>query len=230
MTTTAQNAQLTQAPQSTGSLVMIGTLGGIALVSGLLLALVYHGTYDTIQRNNYERTAEAVLTLLPGAVSQKMFAVHAPGPNGDATPQNIYAGYDADGNLMGVALEALDNGGYGGEIRLLYGYLPDKEIVTGMRVLLSKETPGLGDRIKTDPGFQKNFNGLDVSLDPDTRKPKNPISYTKPGTDKEPWQVEGISGATISSQAVARAMRNSVNTLLPIVHEMLDELRKGGKS
>jgi len=208
---------------------MIGTLGGIALVSGLLLALVYQGTFDIIVRNNEERTKAAVLELLDGATEQKIFTVTTTGSNGEAIQQNIYAGYDASGTLVGVALEAVDNGGYGGEIRMLYGYLPDKEIITGMKVLLSKETPGLGDRIKTDPAFKANFDGLDVALDETAKALKNPISFSKPGAEKGPGQIEGISGATISSKAVTRAMNAGTNALLPVVHEMLDELKKGGK-
>ena len=98
-----------------------------------------------------------------------------------------------------------------------------------MKVLLSKETPGLGDRIKTDPKFRANFDGLDVALDADRKNLKNPVSFSKPGAPKEAGQIEGISGATISSKAVTRAMSTSTSALLPIVHEMLDELKGGGK-
>lgn len=229
MTTTNQTAEHTTAPQTPSSLAMMGTLGCIALVSGLLLALVYQGTYDIIERKNQARTANAVLTLLPGAVTQEAFSVAVPGPGGQVSTQKIYAGYDAAGALAGVALEASDRGGYGGEIRVLYGYMPDQEQVTGMTVLFSKETPGLGDRIKNDPKFLANFSGLNVPLDTATKKLKTPIAFVKPGSEKEPGQIEGISGATISSQAVARAMRNSTDALLPIVHEMLDQLKKDGR-
>lgn len=226
MTTTTQNIQ---EPAASNSLSMIGTLGVISLVSGLLLALVYQGTLNTIIRNNEERTGMAVLDILPGAVKQQIFTVSVPGDKGVTSEQKIYAGYDISGKLVGVALEASDSGGYGGEIRLLYGYLPGKGKVSGMKVLLSKETPGLGDRIKSDPTFQANFNGLDVALDETMKALKNPVSFSKPGADKGPGQIEGISGATISSKAVARAMSASTSALLPVVHEMLDELKKGGK-
>ena len=229
MTTATKTTELVQSPPSTSSLSMIGTLGGIALVSGLLLALVYQGTFNIIVRNNEDCTKAAVLELLDGATEQKIFTISTNGNNGETIQQNIYAGYDASGTLVGVALEAVDNGGYGGEIRMLYGYLPDKEIVTGMKVLLSKETPGLGDRIKTDPVFKANFDGLDVALDQTQKTLKNPVSFSKPGADKGPGQIEGISGATISSKAVTRAMNASTSALLPVVHEMLDELKKGGK-
>jgi len=208
---------------------MIGTLGIISLVSGLLLAIVYQCTLNIIIRNNEERTGMAVLDILPGAVKQQVFKASMPGENGETIEHKIYAGYDISGKLVGVALEASDNGGYGGEIRLLYGYLPGEEKITGMKVLLSKETPGLGDRIKNDPRFHENFNGLKVPMDTDSKTLRYPILYAKPGSEKGPGQIEGISGATISSKAVARAMNASTSALLPKVHEMLNELQKGGK-
>ena len=226
MNSTTQNLQQ---PATGNSLAMIGTLGLISLVSGLLLALVYQGTLKTIIRNNEERTGMAVLDILPGAVKQQVFEVSRTGEYGEKITEKIYAGYDITGKLVGVALQASDNGGYGGEIRLLYGYLPSEEKISGMKVLLSKETPGLGDRIKSDTQFHANFDGMKVPLDHDSKRLKRPISYAKPGSEKGPGQIEGISGATISSKAVARAMNASASALLPKVHEMLDELKKGGK-
>lgn len=214
---------------ATSSLRMIGTLGFISLVSGILLALVYQGTLNIIISNNEARTGMAVLDILPGAVKQQVFEVSRTGEYGETITEKIYAGYDITGKLVGVALQASDNGGYGGEIRLLYGYLPSEEKISGMKVLLSKETPGLGDRIKNDPGFHANFDGMDVPLDHNSMMLKYPISYAKPGSEKGLGQIEGISGATISSKAVARAMNTSASALLPKVHDMLDELKKGGK-
>ena len=43
--------------------------------------------------------------------------------------------------------------GYQDVIRVLYGYSFAEEAVVGIRVLESKETPGLGTRIETDPDF-----------------------------------------------------------------------------
>ena len=226
MTTATQKLQ---EPAAGNSLAMIGTLGIISLISGLLLALVYQGTLNTIISNNEERTGMAVLDILPGAVKQQVFSVLVPDDNGDTFEHKIYAGYDISGKLVGVALQASDNGGYGGEILLLYGYLPAEEKISGMKVLISKETPGLGDRIKSDSAFHANFDGLEVPLAEDFKTLKHPIAYAKPGSDKGPGQIEGISGATISSKAVARAMNASTSALLPVVHDMLDELKEGGK-
>lgn len=205
---------------------MIRTLGGIALISGCLLSLVYQGTYAAIQRNTEQRIRNAVLELLPGAVSQRELELMAPNADGVEQPHKIYAGYDATNQLVGVALEASDNNGYGGDIRLFYGYLPEEQRIIGMKVLLCKETPGLGDRIKTDAAFQANFAAMDVPLTPDGSGLAHPITL---GSDGAPGQIDGISGATISSKAVVRAMRASTDALLPVIRTQLDALKKGGQ-
>ena len=47
--------------------------------------------------------------------------------------------------------------GYADVVRVLYGYDPACACIVGMTVLESKETPGLGDKIDTDPDFLLNF-------------------------------------------------------------------------
>ncbi|HEX72450.1 MAG TPA: FMN-binding protein [Candidatus Hydrogenedentes bacterium] len=227
MTTTSENACALPAREQPSSLAMVRTLGGIALISGCLLSLVYQITYAPIQRNTEARIQAAVLDLLPGATTQRAFEIPVPGEGGAGMSSVIYAGYDAAGNLVGVAIEAGDGGGYGGEIRIMYGYLPDKSQISGMTVLLMRETPGLGDRIRTDPGFNARITGLEVSLNAAKDALTHPITFIKSGEETGPGEIDGISGATISSQAVVRAIRRSTDILLPLVHKHLDALKKG---
>ena len=58
----------------------------------------------------------------------------------------VHAGYDETGRLVGLALPARAMG-YQDQIHALYGYSPEQEAIVGLRVLESRETPGLGDRI-----------------------------------------------------------------------------------
>ena len=69
-----------------------------------------------------------------------------------AQGMHLYAGYDADGNLAGVALEAAAQG-YQDVIRVLYSYDPSCECIRGMEGLKMAETPGIGDNIAKDPFF-----------------------------------------------------------------------------
>ena len=45
----------------------------------------------------------------------------------------------------------------------------------------------------------------------------NPIVPVKHGTKTQPWQIDAISGATISSNAVARMLNDSGQQYVPII-------------
>lgn len=231
------NTETRPAAPAVSSFAMFRTLTGIALVSGCLLAGVYEGTYDIIKQNEAERDRKAVFAVLPGIAEDSDPVVFYLNPStGDLTRpeegaaveagfERIYAGYDASGGLVGVALPAAGQG-YGGLIRVLYGYAPDKEEITGFKVLKSKETPGLGDRIAKEP-FVLGFNATDVALDGSKQALAHPIEWVKAGTKTEPWQVDGIAGATISSKAVAKMLLESTERLLPAIQARLDDLKGG---
>lgn len=129
----------------------------------------------------------------------------------------VHAGYDENGSLVGVAIQA-QGMGYQDVIRVLYGYDPTRDAIIGMQVLASKETPGLGDKIEKDPAFLANFDALDVSLAPDGQSMRHPIEAVKGGAKSQPWQIDGITGATISSQAIAGMLRESSRQWVPIIH------------
>jgi len=229
MTTEALQPAAAQAAQqdSGESMRMMRTLGGIALISGCLLSLVYQATSERIARNFESRVRNAVFALLPGSTQQKTFDFTGTDETGKEIPFKVYAGYDDAGNFIGAAMETADGDGYGGEIRLLYGYLPDKDQVVGITVLLCKETPGLGDKIKTDDDFKSNFTQLDVPLNADGSALAMPLSFVKSGKGGGPGQIEGISGATISSKAVFRALSRGTSMMLPVIRRHLAELKEG---
>lgn len=140
-------------------------------------------------------------------------------PNKAGTPIHrvVHAGYDESGSLVGVAIQA-QGMGYQDVIRILYGYDPASDAIIGMQVLASKETPGLGDKIEKDPAFLANFEALDVKLAPDGQSLQHPIEAVKGGQKSQPWQIDGITGATISSKAIAGMLRESSARWVPIIH------------
>ena len=224
-------ANAIQAPPAaapTSSFAMIRTLGGMALISGVLIALAYEATFDIIKRNKEEALRKAVFTAIPGAADQVRFELRDDGAvekmDGDPTgrPQ-LFVGFDEAGQFLGVALEASGQG-YGDVIRVLYGYSPEDEVITGLKVLESKETPGLGDRIAKEP-FLENFREMDVRLDAGKTSPLHPIAFAKHGAKTDAWQVDGISGATISSKAIAAMLLDSTQEMLPIVNRNLTALK-----
>lgn len=186
---------------------------GVGMLCALLIVVVYELTRPIILRNRAEALEAAVLEVLPGAVTSVAFEARddgfarAEGTAGAGT--KVHAGYAADGSLVGVAIAA-EGTGYQDTIELLYGYAPARQAVVGMVVLQSRETPGLGDKIETDPVFQQNFAALDVALDEAGQALRHPVEAVARGARNSPWQVDAITGATISSHAVARIVGQSV--------------------
>ena len=131
----------------------------------------------------------------------------------------MFAGYDAGGRFLGVVIEASERG-YADVVSAMYAYDPDKKVITGFKVIDMKETPGLGNRIGSDPEFTSNFKALDASEG-------HSITTVKHGTKKNPWEIDAISGATISSRAVGRMLDASVKNAAPVVARNLDRIKRG---
>ncbi len=208
--------------------VMLAVLGGIATLSGLIVVMVYQLTLPRIEANQRALIQRSVFQVLPEARSRRDFTLTEAGrlvagqkPGGIT----LYAGYDRDGRLAGVAAEASARG-YQDVIRILYGYSPECACITGMQVLRSTETPGLGDRIGKDPVFLANFEALDAHLNGQGTGLRHAIVTVRHGTKTEPWQIDAISGATVSSEAVGRALNASAQHLLPHLAPHVDRLRE----
>ena len=210
---------------------MIKTLMGIAMLSGFLVVLTYQLTKPIIAENQRRAIEAAVFQVIPGAVERRDFVVNDQGlnpvdPEQPADGTKVYAGYDAEGQLLGIATNAAAQG-YADLIHLLYGYDPSCQCIRGIKVLKLAETPGLGDKIITDENFVANFDQLDASLNADGSGLANDIVTVKHGSKKNPWEIDAISGATISSQAVGKALNHSAKQLLPKVMPSLDKLQQG---
>ncbi|MBT8445234.1 MAG: FMN-binding protein, partial [Gammaproteobacteria bacterium] len=107
--------------------------------------------------------------------------------------------------------------GYQDNIRLIYAYSFDTQTITGFKVLDSKETPGLGDRVEKEPHFLANFEALSARLTPDGDALLHRIVTVKEGEKTEPWQIDGITGATITSEAIGSIIDASADTWLPLL-------------
>jgi electron transport complex protein RnfG len=215
-----------------GSVRLVTTMAGIGLVCGVLIVLTFQLTFPVIEKNKTAALERAVFDVVPGAERKVTFRLvdgtlerAEPGDTGGSV---IHACYDGESRLVGVAVEASGQG-FQESIRLLYGYSPDQGAVVGMKVLESKETPGLGDKIGKDPGFLSNFDSLVVRLDEAGASAAQPIPLVKPGQKTAPWQIEAITGATISSRAVATILESSVAGAAPVIARNMPILEGGAK-
>ena len=59
--------------------------------------------------------------------------------------------------------------------------------------------------------------------------PGNPIVAVKAGKKQDAWEVDSISGATISSVAVAKALDRSMQRMAPLIQHYKQELSRVGQ-
>ncbi len=209
---------------------MIVTMGTLGLVCGSLIVAAFQLTLPRIERNRARALEKAVFEVIPGATSKAVFAEKdgrlVPADQTAAGPR-YYAGYDDGNRLVGVAIEASGQG-FADIVKVIYGFAPDKRAVVGMKVLESRETPGLGTKIETDPVFRANFDSLAVVVDASGDGIANPVVLVKPREKTEPWQVESITGATISSRTIADILRVSTGRTVPVIMKNASTLERTG--
>jgi Na+-translocating ferredoxin:NAD+ oxidoreductase subunit G len=213
----------------TPSGAMIRTLGLVATVCGVLIVSAYEGTLDAVNANKKIALERAVLKVIPEAAKVDEYVATPAGiqPAGASIPEGavkLYAAYGKAGELKGIAAEAAAKG-YADTVRILYAYNPEKQVVTGIGVINMRETPGIGDKIRTDTAFLKNFEALDVKLAADMKALANAVKAVKHGTKQNAWEIDAISGATVTSKAVGRGINESAQKLLPLLVPNLDKLR-----
>ncbi len=115
----------------------------------------------------------------------------------------IYVVYD-DTDIIGYAYIAQGKG-YGGYIDILVG-LEDENTIKGINIIKHSESPGLGARIVEDE-YRDQYIDLDIA--------DSEMNF-------DGGKIDSITGATISSKAVADAVRT---TALEKVQELFG---KGG--
>jgi electron transport complex protein RnfG len=204
---------------------MLRAMVGIGLFCALLIVLTFQGTLPRIEQLRAEALEKAIFKVLPGATTKETYVLSEDTlaiAEEEAEGQLVYVGYDSTGALSGIAVEA-SGMGFADVLRILYGYNPEQQTIIGFHVLESKETPGLGDKIEKDESFLANFEALDVSLADDGGL-KNIVTTVKHGEKEQPWEIDGITGATISSRAIGDIIGASTQEVIPILHANREEL------
>jgi len=199
-------------------------LVAIALVAGLSIATVHELTRPLVQAQRGGLLGNAALEVLPGAVNYRMYARGA-----DGSPEllqtvdgaELFVGLDARGDTVGVAIVA-SGMGYQDTIQLVYGLEPQQQRLLGMRVVASRETPGLGSLIVEDAGFVAGFSQVVLQFDGDGEL--QPLRM-RDQARYERGEIDAITGATVSVRAVARIINRSLAEWLPVLRAHYDELQ-----
>ncbi len=172
------------------------------LLSVLLIAVVLFGASWALrgvaQANAQKEHIRLLQTVLPGS---KTFTVE-PYTGEDANIHSVHKGEN------GFVIETRTNG-YAGEIAMLIG-VSNEGKVTGLTVLSMSETLGLGANALTDHAFLAQFlnTGGDIAIQTGGADAFSGATGSA-GDDAETY-VDGITGATVTSKAIARSVNSAV--------------------
>lgn len=114
-----------------------------------------------------------------------------------------------DDEVVGVAFEWTQGGGYSGNIKVLVGFTPDGVVACdegggdqeylGVQILQHAETPGLGARMEEEE-WRRQFCGHELDDGP---------TYWQ--VRKDGGQVDALTGATITSRTVSDAIQGALS-------------------
>ena len=181
-------------------------LFAITLVAGACLGGVYEATKEPIAAANLAAKEEAYRTVLPDAASFEaddmtdvMASANAEVSGlgyGNVSVDEAAVALDGSGTPMGYVVTTTSKDGYGGAITVSVGVLADGT-VNGIAFLTLAETAGLGMNADTD--WKNQYAGKNVDA----------FSVTKNSASAEN-EINAISGATITSNAVTGAVNTAV--------------------
>ena len=156
----------------------------ICAISGVSLSYVYSKTSVIIEQRQAELALKAMSVVLPEATDFEPVPADEVLAAAGATKGIVeaYRGSSADGYTGAVV--KVKSSGYGGTIVMLIG-MDSFGVCQGLQIISQSETPGLGSLIKEE-AFTAQFAGKQGTL----------------ATKKAGGDIDGVSGASISSKAV----------------------------
>ncbi|MBO7543691.1 FMN-binding protein [bacterium] len=192
----------------------------IAGVAGVGLSLVDRITKGPIAEAQSKRLEEGQKLAFPSASSfgelKKLET--------DGKTIEYYEVFDEGKNVIGYEL-LYSVGGYQSRIKVLTGIEPDGKVVA-IRVLEQAETPGLGAEVDALPSNQSLLCAFVSLFSPEPEKEESNIPWFqaqfsgKTPEDlivvktKDPKHITALSGATITSTAVTKAVKEPIELFL----------------
>ena len=175
-----------------------------AVIGTAMVAITHESTKDRIAQVERENLLRKLHAVVPADQHDNdLFAdrtlVSEPKLLGSDKPHVIYRAR-FKGRPVGIILTPIAPDGYSGDIKLLLG-LNYEGVITGVRVLDHKETPGLGDAIdeRRSPWIF-SFNGKSLT-DPMPEKWK---------VQRDGGAFDQFTGATVTPRAIVKAIHKAL--------------------
>lgn len=163
---------------------MVIVLTVITVVAAACLGAMNNLTAEPIAASKKAKQEEAIKTVLPEFTTVDEEAI--------VNEQKIFRAYNANGELVGIAIETKELG-FGGDVTTMVGFDANGTIVD-YSLLAHAETPGLGSKLVDWFKVKSDIRGAGAN--------KMPLRVSKDG-----GEYDAITAATISS----RAFLNSIN-------------------
>lgn len=160
----------------------------VTFVVVLLLGMVNAFTKDIIAGNTIKAENAARAELINADYFKQI-------------SENVYEGIKGGRESCGYCVTSSAKG-YGGDIVMIVGYDVNLKLV-GIKIIEISETAGLGSKASL-PEFSQSLRG---------KEPK--LSVVKKNGGKN--EIDAISGATITTNAVAKAINQSYEELLAAI-------------
>lgn len=173
------------------TLMPVIVLTVICAISGSALAALKIGTAEQIENQ--------LLANVQGPTLKNMFPSTSNDPIedrkkftlADGSVVTVFPVYE-NSQLTSVAIEGIGQG-YGGDLGVMTAFNLDNGSLRQIGVTVSKETPGIGTKIQTSR-YLKQFSG------------KSSVALRPDGGD-----IDGVSGATISSKGSVMAVQHAIS-------------------
>lgn len=171
---------------------MVAVLFCITLAASAGVGGVHMLTKNTIEKAKEKAVDDAVAAVVPsfdpehGVKTVRALTI-------DNLPVNVHITADAEGAVLGYAVETMTKKGFNGVVKLMVGFSPEGEVLN-ISVVEQSETPGLGTNMcNEDNPLVKSFVGRIPS--------QMTLAVKKDGGD-----VDALTAATISSRAYTDAV------------------------
>lgn len=180
----------------TETLVLMLKLGIICIIVSGLLAVVNRITSPIISANDKKNFDQSMSEVLKCERFEELKPEYSPAETG-VELSSIYAAKDGD-KTVGYVAATVCHEGYGGDVTVMVGIDKkdgEKAKVKSVKIMSMSETAGLGAKAN-EPEFVSRYTGLFEGIGVEKNNGGNAENNT----------ISAISGATVTSKAVTKAV------------------------
>ncbi|NLP46683.1 MAG: RnfABCDGE type electron transport complex subunit G [Epulopiscium sp.] len=166
----------------------------ITVLSGFSLGMVYEVTKEPIAQQKIKTHQEAMKAVLPEVETFEL--IESDDFSAQYGIKEIQIGYKGT-QIIGYVMQVITKG-YGGEIEMMVG-INQEGIIQGVKIVQHAETAGLGANAK-EPSFLNQY----------VNKSAEQSLWVTKSTPTNDQEVEAITGATITTEAVTSGINNAL--------------------